>query len=121
MPETPSQVPADHPFRRKGRGTDGLIKFFFASNAGLTIVILVLIIGFLIREGSGFFPDYRKELGLYRKTGLEFVDIPRKDLTAHEQMGSLLNRAYYAQVNAACREEMLRSQEASTVVSYLGE
>jgi phosphate transport system permease protein len=121
MPETPSQVPADHPFRRKGRGTDGLIKFFFASNAGLTIVILVLIIVFLIREGAGFFPDYRKELELYRKTGLEFVDIPRKDLTAHEQMGSLLNRAYYAQVNAACREEMLRSQEASALVSYLGE
>lgn len=121
MPETPSQVPADHPFRRKGRGTDGLIKFFFASNAGLTIVILVLIIVFLIREGAGFFPDYRKELELYRKAGLEFVDIPRKDLTAHEQMSSLLNRAYYAQVNAACRGEMLRSQEASALVSYLGE
>ena len=121
MSETSSQVPADHPFRRKGRGTDGLIKFFFASNAGLTIVILVLIIVFLIREGAGFFPSYRKELGLYRQAGLEFVDIPRKDLSAHEQMSSLLNRAYYAQVNAACRDEMLRSQEASAIVSYLGE
>ncbi|MCW1886620.1 phosphate ABC transporter permease subunit PstC [Luteolibacter flavescens] len=121
MPETPSQVPAGHPFRRKGRGTDGLIKFFFASNAGLTIVILVLIIVFLVREGAGFFPDYRKELDLYRKSGLELIDIPRKDLTAHEQMSSLLNRAYYAQVNAACRTEMLRSQEASAVMSYLGE
>jgi phosphate transport system permease protein len=121
MPETPSQVPVDHPFRRKGRGTDGLIKFFFASNAGLTIVILILIIVFLVREGTGFFPKYRADLELYRKAGLEFVDIPRRDLTAHEQMSSLLNRAYYAQVNAACREEISRSQEALAVASYLGD
>ena len=123
MPDSPipSPVPADHPFRRKGRGTDGLFKAFFAGNAGLTIVILVLIIAFLIREGSGFFPDYRKELELYRRSGLEFVDIPRKDLSAHEQMSSLLNRAYYAQVNAACRAEFQRSQEASALVSYIDE
>jgi phosphate transport system permease protein len=123
MPDSPipSQVPADHPFRRKGRGTDGLFKAFFAGNAGLTIVILVLIIAFLIREGSGFFPDYRRELELYRRSGLEFVDLPRKDLSAHEQMSSLLNRAYYAQVNAACRNEFQRSQEASALVSYLDE
>ncbi len=123
MPEspTPSAVPAGHPFRRKGRGTDGLIKSFFAGNAGLTIVILVLIIVFLVREGAGFFPDYRKELQLYRRAGLEFVDLARKDLKAHEQMSSLLNRAYYAQVNAACRAEFQRSEEATALVNYVNE
>jgi len=123
MPESPpsSQVPAGHPFRKKGRGTDGLIKGFFGANAGLTIVILILIIVFLVREGAGFFPDYRKELELYRKAGLEFVDISRKDLKAHEQMASLLNRAYYAQVNAACRREFQRSEEATALVSYVNE
>jgi phosphate transport system permease protein len=123
MPESPlpPTVPADHPFRRKGRGTDGLFRAFFAGNAGLTIVILVLIIVFLVREGAGFFPDYRKELELYRRSGLEFVDISRADLTAHEQMSSLLNRSYYAQVNAACRNELLRSQEAAAVVGYIGD
>ena len=123
MPDspTPTPVPADHPFRRKGRSTDGLFRAFFAGNAGLTIVILVLIIVFLVREGAGFFPDYRKELELYRRAGLEFVDLSRKDLTAHEQMSSLLNRAYYAQVNAACRTEFQRSQEASAVVSYISD
>ena len=123
MPESsnPPAVPAGHPFRRKGRGTDGIIKSFFAGNAGLTIVIMVLIIVFLVREGAGFFPDYRKELELYRKAGLEYVDIPREDLEAHEQMSSLLNRAYYAQVNAACRTEFQRSQEASALVQYIGE
>lgn len=122
MPEsTPSQVPAGHPFRRKGRSTEGLIKAFFGGNAALTIVILVLIIVFLLREGVGFFPAYRGEIQNYRKSGLEFVDIARKDLTAHEQMGSLLNRAYFAQVNSSCRTEMLRSQEATSIINYLGE
>jgi phosphate transport system permease protein len=123
MPESTSSTsaPAGHPFRRKGRGTDGLFKAFFAGNAGLTIVILILIIVFLVREGAGFFPKYREELEIYRKAGLEFVDIPRHDLKAHEQMASLLNRAYYAQVNAACRTEFLRSSEATAVVSYINE
>jgi phosphate transport system permease protein len=123
MPETPTstQVPAGHPFRRKGRGTDGLFKAFFAGNAGLTIIILILIIVFLVREGAGFFPKYREELELYRRSGLEFVDIARKDSKAHEQMASLLNRAYYAQVNAACRTEFLRSAEATAVVGYINE
>lgn len=117
----PSPVPAGHPFRFKGRSTEGLIKAFFGGNAALTIIILILIIVFLLREGIGFFPKYRQELQVYRHSGLEFVDIARKDLTAQEQMVSLLNRAYYAQVNAACRKEMLRSQEATAVVNYIGE
>jgi len=123
MPDSPfpPSIPRDHPFRRKSRGTDGLFQAFFAGNAGLTIVILVLIIVFLVREGAGFFPDYRKELELYRRAGLEFVDISRRDLTAHEQMSSLLNRAYYAQVNSACRVEFSRSQEAAAVVSHIGD
>jgi len=114
-------VPADHPFRRKGRSNEGLIKTFFQSNAALTIIILVLIILFLLREGIGFFPHYRDELAVYRRAGLEFVDISRKDLTAHEQMGSLLNRAYFAQVNAGCRRELQRSTEAAALANYVSE
>ncbi len=123
MSETPpsSSVPAAHPFRKKGRGTDGLIRAFFGANAGLTIVILILIIVFLVREGAGFFPAYRKELQLYRQSGLEFVDIPRKDLKAHEQMVSLLNRAYFAQVNASCDQERKRSDEATALVMYFND
>ncbi|MFD0894575.1 phosphate ABC transporter permease subunit PstC [Luteolibacter ambystomatis] len=117
----PSPVPAGHPFRFKGRSTEGLIKAFFGGNAALTIIILILIIVFLLREGIGFFPKYRQELQVYRHSGLEFVDIARKDLTAQEQMVSLLNRAYYAQINAACRKEMLRSQEATAISNYVGE
>ena len=91
------------------------IRFFFASNAGLTIVILALIIIFLLKEGLGFFPGYRRELEIYRIAGLEFVDISRKNLTSHEQLTSLLSRAYFAQVNGLSQREMRSSQEAAAL------
>lgn len=100
---------------------EGLIKAFFGGNAALTIIIVLLIIIFLLREGLGFFPAYRNDLQLYRKSGMEFVDLARKDLTSHEQMVSLLNRSYYAQVNAGCRTEMKRSEEAGALVTFVTE
>jgi phosphate transport system permease protein len=109
--------PQQHRFQRKGFSYERLIKYFFASNAGLTIVILVLIIVFLLKEGLGFFPGYRRELETYRIAGLEFVDISRKNLTAHEQLTSLLNRAYFAEINGKSAREMSRTQEASALFS----
>jgi phosphate transport system permease protein len=111
-----SPIPStSHRFQRRGFSYEQLIRFFFASNAGLTIVILILIIVFLLKEGLGFFPGYRRELETYRIAGLEFVDISRKNLTAHEQLTSLLNRAYYAEINAKSAREMRRSQEATSL------
>jgi phosphate transport system permease protein len=104
-----------HRFQRRGFSYERLIKYFFASNAGLTIVILVLIIVFLLKEGLGFFPGYRRELETYRIAGLEFVDLSRKNLTSHEQLGSLLNRAYFAEINGKAIRQMRRSQEASAL------
>lgn len=100
MPPGQKSNPAiPHRFQRRGFSYERAIRFFFASNAGLTIVILLLIIVFLLKEGLGFFPGYRRELEIYRIAGLEFVDLSRKNLSAHEQLGSLLNRAYYAEIN----------------------
>ena len=112
--ETPASQPS-HRFQRRGFSYERAIKYFFASNAGLTIVILTLIIIFLLKEGLGFFPGYRRELEIYRIAGLEFVDISRKNLTAHEQLTSVLNRAYYAEINGQCDYQLQRSQEASAV------
>ena len=108
-----SQPP--HRFQKRGFSYERAIKYFFASNAGLTIVILVLIIIFLLKEGLGFFPGYQRELEVYRIAGLEFVDISRKNLTAHEQLGSVLNRAYFAEINGQCARQLHRSQEASAL------
>ncbi len=113
--EERSTPQTQHRFQRKGFSYERLIKYFFASNAGLTIVILVLIIVFLLKEGLGFFPGYRRELETYRIAGLEFVDISRKNLTAHEQLTSLLNRAYFAEINGKSAHEMRRTQEASAL------
>jgi phosphate transport system permease protein len=81
----------------------------------LTIVILTLIIAFLLKEGLGFFPGYRRDLETYRIAGLEFVDLSRDNLTSHEQLISLLNRAYYAEVNGKSARELKRTEEASAL------
>jgi phosphate transport system permease protein len=116
MAHEESSIPENnHRFQRRGFSYERLIKYFFASNAGLTIVILVLIIVFLLKEGLGFFPGYRRELETYRIAGLEFVDISRKNLTAHEQLTSLLNRAYFAEINGKSVRELRRTEEASAL------
>jgi phosphate transport system permease protein len=110
------QAPAPtHRFKKSGYSLEKAIRFFFASNAGLTIVILGLIIVFLLKEGLGFFPGYRRELEIYRIAGLEFVDLSRKNLTTHEKLTSLLNRAYFSQINSACAQELKRYEEASAL------
>ena len=113
--EKSSNAKTSHKFQRSGFSYEQLIRFFFASNAGLTIVILTLIIAFLLKEGLGFFPGYRRDLETYRIAGLEFVDISRNNLTSHEQLTSLLNRAYYAEVNGKSARELKRTEEASAL------
>src|SRR5256714_1191478 len=53
------------------------IKAFFGSNAVVAIVVLALITIFLFREGFGFFGQNLANLRLYRRAGLEYVDIIR--------------------------------------------
>lgn len=113
--EKSPNIKTNHRFQRSGFSYERLIRFFFASNAGLTIVILILIIAFLLKEGLGFFPGYRRDLETYRIAGLEFVDISRNNLTSHEQLTSLLNRAYYAEINSKSAHELIRTQEANAL------
>lgn len=112
----PHEIKKNH-LQRKGFSYDRLIRYFFASNAGMTIVILLLIVAFLLKEGLGFFPGYRRELEIYRVTGMEYVDISRVNLTSHEQLSSLLNRAYFAEINGQADRELQRSTEAAALVT----
>jgi phosphate transport system permease protein len=57
--------------------TEAAIKGFFGSNALVAIVVLALITIFLFREGFGFFGQNLASLRLYRRAGLEYVDIIR--------------------------------------------
>jgi phosphate transport system permease protein len=119
--EETSSTRQTHRFQKRGFSAEKAIRFFFASNAGLTIVILTLIIVFLLKEGLGFFPGYRRELEIYRVAGLEFVDISRKNLTAHEQLASVLNRAYYAEINGKAALELRRTEQANALLNAYNE
>ena len=81
---------AAQPVRRRWR-TDDLIKAFFGSNAFIAIVVLTLITVFLFREGAGFFGQNLRSIRLYRRAGLEFVDIMRTAAASHASLARELN------------------------------
>jgi phosphate transport system permease protein len=75
---------------------DELIKFFFAGNAWVAIVVLGLIMLSLFSESIGFDPvngffgqNYRNLLR-YRQAGLEFVDILKKETGEVDNLGKVL-------------------------------
>jgi phosphate transport system permease protein len=70
---------------------DDLIKGFFGSNALIAIVVLALITIFLFREGFGFFGQDFQNIQLYRRAGLEYVDIARESANAHAGLSRALN------------------------------
>lgn len=53
------------------------VKGLFGGNAFVSVVVLALITLFLVKEGLGFFGQYRESLRLYRQSGLEYVDLMR--------------------------------------------
>jgi phosphate transport system permease protein len=87
--------------KSKTLGLDGqkCIRAFFASNASVTIIVLVLIMLFLLREGADFLNTYKHELEIYRRSGLEFCDIVDRPLAQHQQLTSSLRRALGASLD----------------------
>ena len=81
--------PAESGFRILGIGKQEAIKYFFGGNATIAILIIVLIIGFLVFHSANFFPQYRSNLELYRKSGQEFVDYSSTQLDAQKELKSL--------------------------------
>lgn len=82
-------------------GLDGqkIIRGFFASNASVTIIVLILIMLFLLREGADFLNTYKHELEIYRRAGLEFCDFVERPLAQHQQLTSSLRRALGASLD----------------------
>src|SRR6266403_1198742 len=70
---------------------DDFIKAFFGSNALIAIVVLALITIFLFREGVGFFGQNLRNIRLYRRAGLEYVDIMRAAADRHATLSRELN------------------------------
>ena len=70
--------------------SESAIKSFFGSNALVAIVVLMLITIFLFREGFGFFGQNLANLRLYRRAGLEYVDIIRDQAQQHAALSRKL-------------------------------
>jgi len=92
--------------RRRRLTTESAIKAFFGSNALVAIVVLALITIFLFREGFGFFSQNLANLRLYRRAGLEYVDIIRGQAQTHAALSRQLGE--------------IRLREARTIPSASG-
>jgi phosphate transport system permease protein len=77
--------------RRRRLTTEFAIKAFFGSNAIVAVVVLALITIFLFREGFGFFGQNLNNLRIYRRAGLEFVDLIRTQAERHAALTRQLN------------------------------
>jgi hypothetical protein len=67
--------------------------FLRYANASTAVIVLVLIMIFLLREGIDFLSTYRNELVTYRRAGLEFCDIIDKPLKEHQSLSSSLRQS----------------------------
>ena len=106
---TPSLVPGRSLARRHRLTPDQAIKTFFGSNALVAVVVLALITIFLFREGSGFFEQNLDGIRLYRRAGLEYVDIMRAQGQRHaalsRQLSDIRLREVRAHANSATLEK----------------
>jgi phosphate transport system permease protein len=93
----------------------------FALTASVAIAVLILIIWSLLREGSGFFTTYQRELTVYRSAGLEYCDFVNKVVAGHEEISSELNRAYAAEAATVSATARARRDAALMAVSAVEE
>ena len=70
---------------------DDVVRYFFAGNATVAMVVLALILVFLLKEGAGFFGQNRTNIQVYRKAGLEYVDLMRAPLDEFSSLTRSLN------------------------------
>ncbi len=86
-------------FRFLGLTPDEMIRYFFQGNAAVAILVLVLIMVFLLREGAGFFGQNLRNLRVYRLAGLEFVDLIKRQVEAHTELTRAVNEVRLRQFN----------------------
>jgi phosphate transport system permease protein len=91
-----------------GLTLDECIQGFFGGSAAVAVVVLALITFFLFREGSGFLPQNRDNLRVYRAAGLEYVQHLRGLDEAHLALGRYL------------QDTRLRGLEALTAAQLSG-
>ena len=106
-------------FRLFGADLDRLIQIFFAGNAWVAIVVLLLITISLFREGAGFFPQHHQNLTVYRQAGLEYVDIVRDQADALTSIKLYLDRARNARQTDLKRQGVSDDEINRLIAPYL--
>lgn len=89
-----------------------IIKYFFGANASTAVIVLVLIMIFLVREGVDFLPTYRHELQTYRRAGLEFCDLIDRPLREHQTLSSSLRQCVSAALEPMVKDARERRNAA---------
>jgi phosphate transport system permease protein len=109
--------------RRVAAGLDRqlLIKYFFGANSSIAVIVLVLIMAFLLREGAGFLPTYRHELEIYRQAGLEFCDIVDRPLQQQRGLANALRRALSIELDPLTKAARERRDAAFLLKSFVEE
>jgi phosphate transport system permease protein len=101
-----SILPSKRARKRRGFSGEAIIKAFFGGNALVAIIVLALITIFLFREGFGFFGQNLANLRLYRKAGLEYVDIMRTQADAQAALVRWLHQISLAETAGPSRAQL---------------
>jgi phosphate transport system permease protein len=104
------------PVARRWR-VDNLIRAFFGSNALIAVLALALITIFLFREGFGFFGKNLRSIRLYRRAGLEYVDIMRQAQNAHVALSRDLNAVRQIAQRSESDATLARLEQFATAFS----
>src|SRR5256885_9251372 len=117
MAEVVGTPPIVAPIAVRRWRADDFIKAFFGSNALIAIVVLALITVFLFREGFGFFGQNLRNIRLYRRAGLEYVDIMRDAANAHAALSRGLNLTRKSAQTTESAETLPRFDQFSAAFS----
>jgi len=107
--------------RRRRLTSESAIKAFFGSNAVVAIVVLALITIFLFREGFGFFGQNLANMRLYRRAGLEYVDIIRDQGQQHAALSRKLGEIQQLEMRNAPGANLQAFNQFASAFSDTGE
>ena len=90
-----------------GLSMDECIQAFFGGNALVAVIVLGLITLFLFREGYEFFGQNYTNITVYRRAGLEYVDIMRQRESDHAALTRYLSDIRLRTLNHLLKDKQL--------------
>ena len=84
---------------------DQFVKYVFQGNAAISIIVLGLITFTIFKDAVGFLPANHDNLVIYRQAGLEYVDLFRKQVTAHSTISRYLATVRAQQFAALTKQQ----------------